>query len=267
MKTALATEPVLEVGRDGELPYLVEHWYLASRTRRYMIVRRIREVLERAGFRRGDRVLDLGPGWSLGPLWASRSGARAIGVDLGLDQLRWAQRALNRRREFALVQANAKALPFRDRSFDAIVSVEMMEHVFRPDRPRVLSEAARVLKPGGAIAISTPNAHSPVELLKSLAVRWPALRRRLPSGCFPEAADDPESYHPYRYHHPIAAAELAQGLAQAGFEVRGSRRFLWVVKTLPDALLAGARAVERVAEALPLVQRLGATTLIWGIKR
>jgi len=33
--------------REG-LPFLVEHWYLGSRTRRYMMVRRFREVLERA---------------------------------------------------------------------------------------------------------------------------------------------------------------------------------------------------------------------------
>ncbi len=267
MKTPLATEPVLEVPRDGELPYLVEHWYLASRTRRYMIVRRIREVLESAGFRAGDRVLDLGPGWSYGPLWASHSGARVTGVDLGLDQLRWAQMALNSSRRFALVQANAKALPFRDQSFDAIVSAEMMEHVFRPDRPGVLREAARVLRPGGSFAISTPNPHSPIELVKTLAVRWPALRRRLPSGCFPEASDDAGQYHPYRYHHPIAASELARGLEAAGFLVRGVRHFLFVAKTLPDSLLSIAQATERVAEALPLIRGLGATTLVWGTRR
>jgi len=267
MMTALATEPVLEVPRDGELPYLVEHWYLASRTRRYMIVRRIREVLERSGFRPGARVLDLGPGWSYGPLWASQSGAKVTGVDLGLDQLLWAQRALNPARAFSLVQANAKALPFRDQSFDAIVSAEMMEHVFRPDRPQVLREAARVLRPGGSFAISTPNPHSPIERVKALAVRWPALRRRLPSGCFPEAADDAAEYHPYRYHHPISGADLARGLEAAGFAVAGVRHFLFVAKTLPDSLLGVARAAERFAEALPLVRGLGATTLVWGTKR
>lgn len=266
MASDLVPEPSFE-RPPGELPYLVEHWYLASRVRRYMIVRRIREVLQRSGFRRGDRVLDLGPGWAFGPYWASRSGARVVGVDLGLDQLQWAQRSLNPDRAFALVQANARELPFPDRSFDAVVSAEMMEHVFRPDRPRVLREAARVVRPGGAVAISTPNAASPVEIVKVLAVRWPALRKRLPSGCFPEAPDDGASYHPYRYHHPISARELAVGLAEAGFEVLGSTRFLWVVKTLPDALLPLARAAERVAEALPLVRRFGATTLVWGVRR
>lgn len=158
-------------------------------------------------------------------------------------------------------------LPFPDRTFDAIASVEMMEHVFRPDRPKVLREAARVIRPGGTIAISTPNAHSPIELAKVLATRWPALRRMLPSSCYPEAQDDPATYHPYRYHHPIAARDLERGLALAGFEVMGARQFMWVFKTLPGGLLPLGRVLERAAEAVPLVRRLGATTLVWAVRR
>jgi len=263
----LGAPPEITVHDRQGLPYLVDHWYLASATKRHMIVRRIREVFERSGFQRGDHVLDLGPGWAFGPMWASTLGARITGIDLGLDQLQWAQRQLNTTRGFALVQGNARALPFADRTFDAIVSVEMMEHVFRPDRPLVLREAARVIKPGGTITISTPNAHSPIEQAKVLATRWPALRRMLPSSCYPEAVDDSTTYHPYRYHHPITARDLAALLAGAGFEVRGARQFMWVFKTLPDGLLSVARAFEALAEALPLVNRLGATTLMWGVRR
>ena len=263
----LGAPPEISVRDREQLPYLVEHWYLASATKRHMIVRRIREVFERCGFDRGDRVLDLGPGWAFGPMWASKIGARITGIDLALDQLQWAQRHFNGERQFALVQGNAKALPFPDRAFDAIVSVEMMEHVFRPDRKLVLREAARVIKPGGTIAISTPNAHSPIEQVKVLATRWPRLRRMLPSSCYPEAQDDSSTYHPYRYHHPITAHDLIVGLAESGFEVRGARQFMWVFKTLPDSLLPVGRAFETVAESLPLVNRLGATTLVWGVRR
>ncbi len=263
----LGAPPEITVRDRADLPYLVEHWYLASATKRHMIVRRIREVFEHGGFQRGDRVLDLGPGWAFGPMWASRLGARITGIDLGLDQLQWAQRQFNRGQAFGLVHGNAKTLPFPDRMFDAIVSVEMMEHVFRPDRPQVLREAARVIKPGGTIAISTPNAHSPIEQVKVLAIRWPALRRMLPSSCYPEAQDDSRTYHPYRYHHPITERDLVAGLGDAGFDVRGVRQFMWVFKTLPDGLLPVGRMLESVAEALPVVNRLGATTLVWGVRR
>src|SRR5437773_12180907 len=93
-------------------------------------------------------------------------------------------------------------------------------------------------------------------------MRWPALRRRLPSACFPEAPDDRDSYHPYRYHHPLELGELRSGLEAAGFRVRGVRHFLWVFKTLPDPLLAPAAGIESLAERVPLVRNLGATTLV-----
>ena len=260
----LAEEPRLDIRSRDHLPFLVEHWYLGSRTRHAMMVRRFREVLAHADLSAGLRVLDLGCGWGYGTLWADRSGARASGIDLGLDQLRWARANLDPGGRLGFAQANAAALPFRPGAFDRAVSVEMLEHVFRPDRPPVLAEIARVLKPGGRFALSTPNADSPIEWAKRVAVRWPALRRALPSSCFPEAGDDRGAYHPYRYHHPLTAGDLCAGLESAGLRVEGVRRFLWIVKTLPDALLAPARALETIAEALPGVRGLGATTLVWG---
>lgn len=265
--TARLREPDLDIARRDGLPYLVEHWYLGSAPRRYMMVRRFREVLEHAQLEPGLRVLDLGCGWAFGTLWARAAGCTAIGIDLGMDQLRWARREMAPADPLMLALANAGALPFTDASFDRAVSVEMMEHVFRPDRPKVLAEIARVLKPGARFSISTPNASSPIEVVKRAAVRWPLLRRSLPSSCFPEAADDREAYHPYRYHHPLPLGELRDGARAAGLEVQGAKRFLWVMKTLPESALPAGRAAEAVAEALPLVNRLGATTLIWGVRR
>src|SRR5262249_44220714 len=162
-------------------PFLVEHWYLGPPVCRYMIVRRFREVLVHADLAPGQRVLDLGCGWAYGTNWARARGCIVSGIDLGMDQLRWARRAFDAGAGLGLANANAKALPFRSASFDRAFSVEMMEHVFRPDREAVLAEIARVLKPGGRIALSTPNSASPIEAAKRVAVRWPALRRALPS--------------------------------------------------------------------------------------
>jgi ubiquinone/menaquinone biosynthesis C-methylase UbiE len=263
----LSAAPRPEIRDRSQLPYLVEHWYLGPSARHYMMVRRFREVLEHARLEPGQRVLDLGCGWAYGTLWAAESGARASGIDLEMDQLRWARGALDPQRRLALAQANAAALPFRAGVFDRVVSVEMMEHVFRPDRPRVLAEIARVTRPGGRLSLSTPNAVSPIEIVKRVAVRWKWLRRALPSACFPEASDDQSHYHPYRYHHPLGLAELARGLEEVGFEVEGARSFLWVMKTVPDALLPAGRAAEALAETLPLVRNFGATSLIWAVRR
>lgn len=261
------SEPPLEIASRAGLPYLVEHWYLGSRTCRYMMVRRFREVLEHADLAPGQRVLDLGCGWAYGTHWARTLGCEVTGIDLGMDQLQWARRSLPDAAALRLTLANAKRMPFRDAAFDRAISVEMMEHVFRPDRDAVFAEIARVVKPGGVVSISTPNPSSPIELVKRLAVKLPALRRSLPSACFPEANDDAEAYHPYRYHHPLPPAELRERLVRAGFEPRGARRFLWTMKTMPDALLGAGRAAEALAERLPLVNRMGATTLVWAVRR
>ena len=41
---SIGVEPRLEFASRAQLPYLVEHWYLGTAVRRYMMVRRFREV-------------------------------------------------------------------------------------------------------------------------------------------------------------------------------------------------------------------------------
>ena len=90
------------------------------------------------------RVLDIPSG--LGPVM---EGARAHGHDVvGLDLFPHPGRRI--------VCADACApLPFRERAFDAIVSLEGIEHF--EDQTGFLRECARVLRPGGTLVLTTPN--------------------------------------------------------------------------------------------------------------
>ncbi|MFN8423266.1 MAG: class I SAM-dependent methyltransferase [Anaerolineae bacterium] len=58
------------------------------------------------------------------------------------------------------VNGNVYHLPFADGSFDKILFTEVIEHI--PDDRAALRELARVLAPGGRIAITTPNADYPL---------------------------------------------------------------------------------------------------------
>lgn len=65
-----------------------------------------------------------------------------------------------------VVIGDGEALPFEDASFDAVVSLWVMEHVKHPER--IFSEIRRVLKPGGIFAFVTPNRRSLLIALRRL---------------------------------------------------------------------------------------------------
>lgn len=107
----------------------------------------LQEHLARYRFAREQargRILDVACGTGYGTAMLG-----AVGVDLSLEALRYA-----RRHPARYVAADAARLPF-ERSFDAVVSFETIEHVADPER--FVAECARVLKPGGVFLVSTPN--------------------------------------------------------------------------------------------------------------
>lgn len=58
-------------------------------------------------------------------------------------------------------------------SFDAVTLMDLIEHTGDPEA--IIAEVSRVLRPGGVLAIITPDAGSPVS--RALGTRWPELQR------------------------------------------------------------------------------------------
>ena len=96
--------------------------------------------------RGAGRVLDAGCGSSL----IVQSLNNAVGMDFNYAKLRFL-----RRYEIPLVNASAFALPFKDESFDCVISSQVIEHV-RFDES-LFSEMCRVLRPGGRLILGTPD--------------------------------------------------------------------------------------------------------------
>ena len=111
--------------------------------------------LERAGVVVGGRVLDAGCGGGGMPLSLAEHADAVIGID-PINRFGDAGRTLARERgvdRLAFVLADGMALPFRDKSFDLVLSHAVIEHV--ADAPRYLRECRRVLQPSGRCYLST----------------------------------------------------------------------------------------------------------------
>jgi len=99
---------------------------------------------------KGGRLLDIGCGTGLFARQYLEYGGSATGIDLSA---RMTGRARLRCTECDFSVGTADRLPFRDASFDAVSSLLVFTYLKHPEG--MLSEAFRVLRPGGSIAICT----------------------------------------------------------------------------------------------------------------
>lgn len=209
--------------------------------------------------RAGERWLDVGCG-TADLAAAAPAGVAVVGVDVAF---RWLCVARRRFQDAAatpvLLCGNGEALPVADAHFDRVFFLGMVEHA--PDLGRLLSEAARVLRPGGWVHIRTVNRLTPLPephvglwgiglLPRRLADRYATWRGR--GG--------------YRHHWPRTRGQLARALRGAGFrsvEVSGATVTPAEAHRVPGVLrwsVSGYARVRRwplVRQVAPLLEAQG----------
>lgn len=114
------------------------------------------ELFEAGKVADGQKLLDAGCGFggTIQQINATHSNMDLTGLNIDPRQLAAAEaqtKAVNGNR-IGWVEADACRLPFEDNSFDRALAVECIFHF--PSREKFLAEAARVLKPGGYLAVS-----------------------------------------------------------------------------------------------------------------
>jgi SAM-dependent methyltransferase len=115
-----------------------------------------RWVFDRFALPGDARVLEVGCGF--GAFWKGNSdripaGWRVALSDFSFGMLAEACSNLSSVRAFAFQQLDASAIPYRDRTLDAVIANHMLYHV--PDLALTLREVRRVLKPGGVLYATT----------------------------------------------------------------------------------------------------------------
>lgn len=179
---------------------------------------------------RGQRVLDVAGGDGYWAAQARKRGAYAVSIDLARTKMLHGRRLASAP---ALLEADALWLPFKDGSFDRVMSICAIEHF--DDGPRSLAEMSRVLAPGGELVMSADAT--------TRASQWPRLFEQ----------------HCQRYavKHTYTHGRLAELLAQRGLDLiehtylfRGQRAEHFY---LAMSSVRGKAAPNAAAVSLPLV--------------
>jgi SAM-dependent methyltransferase len=201
---------------------------------------------DRLDLRPGMTVLDLGCGEGRHAFEAYRRGARVVAVDRGTHEVETTKHWLGAIAEAgepgragdgtaarsAVVRGDLTALPFPDASVDRVIASEVLEHI--PDDATAFAEIARVLTPGGRVAVTVPR-YGPERICWALSDAYHAnegghvriyrgdlLRTRLAAaGLVPG-----ESHHAHALHAPFWWLKCAVGVDRDSAAVRAYHRML-----------------------------------------
>ena len=195
----------------------------------------------------GHRVLDLGAGGGLLAEVLGDAGFAMFALDPSLASLRAGRdHSSQTGSDVRFVGGVGERLPFVDASFDAVVCMEVLEHVDDPSA--VVAEAARVLRPGGVFAYSGPNR----TLMNRVALVFVAqdLLNLVPRGT-------------HQWNRLIRPAAMRRHMRAAGIEpaetfgiglrIRGTPRAAWGV----TGLLTGRLSYPEAARRIELVSGTG----------
>lgn len=155
-------------------------------------------------FREAMKRMSLGPGMRVLNVWARTGGAvpylrgacgglMLVNAELSFEMLKIGRRHFP---EENFVQTSLHDLPFEDEAFDAVLSLETLEHV--PDPLRFLTEIRRILADGGPLVMSLPPSTAEWTSFLSNVLRF---------------------HHGEGPHRFLAPREVKAMLAEAGFRL------------------------------------------------
>ncbi|MGY1839761.1 MULTISPECIES: methyltransferase domain-containing protein [unclassified Modestobacter] len=207
----------------------------------------------------GMRVLDLGCGEGRHAFEAYRRGASVLAVDWGAAEVSttrtWLQAIAAAGEAPAgaaaeVARGDLRALPVPDASVDRVIASEVLEHI--PDDRTAIAEIARVLRPGGRVAVTVPR-YGPERVCWALSDEYHAnegghiriyrgdqlWERLAAAGLRPT-----RTHHAHALHSPYWWLKCAVGVDRDTWATRAYHRLLvwdlvhrpWVTRTVERLL-------------------------------
>jgi SAM-dependent methyltransferase len=215
--------------------------------------------LDKAGFRPGEVVVDIGTGRGDMLAAAVRKGAaRAIGVEYAeaavrLAELTIAVQGIGDRAQ--VLHVDARRIPLDDEICDLVTLVDVVEHLAPEELDHTLAEAFRLLKPGGRVLVHT----MPSRTIYAVTYR---LQRILRPGRARSWPRDPRNdYERLMHVNEQTVSSLGKALRGAGFRPAAATVGLWIYTDfVPEER---AKRLYHWLARVPLVNRLGIGDL-WG---
>lgn len=193
-----------------------------------------RAALVPPAVRPGSLLLDLACGGGLLAPHVARKGHRHVGLDLSPTAL-----PLAREHGVLPVRGDVTRLPFRDGVADVVVAGEVLEHV--PDAPALVTEACRLLRPGGTLVIDT--------IADTWWGRFSAVTvgERMPAGP-PKLLHDPALFVD---REAVVAAARAAGveLTLSGLRPSAVDYLLWLTGRKPSVRMLPTRSTAGLFQA------------------
>jgi ubiquinone/menaquinone biosynthesis C-methylase UbiE len=115
----------------------------------------------------GEKVLDVGCNAGVLSRILAEKGKDVLGIDILPSAIEIA-RTFNQVSGTSFESGDLFKMAFTDNSFDCVLFLETIEHVHEP--AKFLDEFRRILKPGGCLIVSTPNAVSYINILHQLLI-------------------------------------------------------------------------------------------------
>jgi ubiquinone/menaquinone biosynthesis C-methylase UbiE len=143
------------------------------------------------------------------------SPVRLVGLELDGEIIRKARSNVGHLPDVGLTQGNIYRLPFANNTFYGVILSEILEHI--EDDVAGLIEVYRVLKPGGVVAITVPNANYPF--------LWDPINKTLETLFHMHIGRGPLAGIWANHVRLYTIQQLRQAVAQAGFKIEQERAF------------------------------------------